>query len=76
MSVPPFAYVTFKPCGCVAQAATPAGMADMMRNRFFKEQMQAGKVRTVFSREEWLALPWKCAVCRPELFGGKEVTKE
>lgn len=60
-----FAFVAFKPCGCVCQAATPQALDDMMRNQHFKAEMKASRVRTVKDREEWLALPWKCEVCKP-----------
>ncbi len=58
-----FAFVALRPCGCVCQAATPTALADMMRDKHFREQMKAGKIRSVMNRDEWDALPWKCNVC-------------
>lgn len=60
-----FAFVALKPCGCVCQAATPRALGDMMKNKHFREQMKQGKVKAIPDREAWLALPWKCKVCKP-----------
>lgn len=59
-----FAFVALRPCGCVCQACTPHALAAAMRNRHFKEQMKAGKIRTIANREEWDKLSWKCS--KPE----------
>lgn len=61
-----FAFVAPRPCGCVCQAATPRGLVDMIKNKHFREQMDAGKIRTVMTREEWMSLPWKCEKCEPK----------
>lgn len=59
-----FAFVALRPCGCVCQAAAPTLLADMMKNKHFRAEMNAGRVKSVMSREEWMALPWKCAACK------------
>lgn len=64
-----FAFVAFKPCGCVAQAATERGLVDAMKSKHFRAEMQAGRVRTVKDRDEWLKLPWKCAACAKVIEG-------
>lgn len=62
-----FAFVAFRPCGCVCAAATPEALADMLKRKgIMRDEMQAGRVRTVANREEWMALPWRCEVCGPE----------
>lgn len=66
-----FAFVALKPCGCVAQACTPHVLGETMRKKFFREQMAAGKIRTVKDREEWMKLPWKCAACKPAPVAGE-----
>lgn len=59
-----FAFVAFRPCGCACQAATQRALGDAMKTKHFREQMAAGKVRAVMNREEWMAIPWNCDVCK------------
>ena len=58
-----FAFVALRPCGCVCQAAAPRALKDAMKSKHFRGQMEAGQIRTVADREEWMQLKWKCGQC-------------
>lgn len=62
-----FAYMTFRECGCACQATTPVGLPDMLKDKFFKAEWAAGRVRSVMDRDEWNAIPWRCPTCEPIL---------
>lgn len=61
-----FAFVAFKPCGCWAEVCTPHALDESMKKKWFREQMLSGKVKTVATRAEYLALPYRCAECAVE----------
>jgi hypothetical protein len=60
-----FAYIAVRECGCVCHAAAPSAVPDSLKEKFFRQEWEAGKVRIVETREEWLSLPWRCPTCEP-----------
>ncbi len=60
-----FCFVAVKPCGCMAEACMPNRLRESMRTKWFRDQMDAGKVRSVPTREEFNAIPLTCVKCEP-----------
>jgi hypothetical protein len=59
-----FAYVTFRPCGCACQCATPRVIDSHLRDEGFIEAMNSGCSFRAVSEEEYRTIQWRCDECR------------
>lgn len=55
-----FCYMQLRECGCCCHVTSPETLPHAMKHKSFKKAMLAGEILTLYMREEYEAIPWKC----------------